>query len=268
VDYHRPARFGPRSPVLIVVPGAGRNSGDYRDAWIAVSEAKGVLVAALGYPERDYDFAAYQMGGVIRNLRFKPLPGSTLQVVRLRDEEIRVDAELDPERWLFADFDRIFGLLKRATGSRRAGYDIYGHSAGGQILSRLPLFRPRSKAERIVAANAGFYTVPDLSEPQPFGLGGAGVTPAMLRAALGAPLTLLLGERDDGDEAGGIQLRTPKLDLQGEGRLTRGRYFHAAGERQAKALGVPLGWRLQTVPNVGHDHRRMSAAAATLLYAA
>lgn len=265
VHYYRPASFTPHSPVLIVLPGAGRNSAEYRDAWIKTAEAKGVLVAALGYPEADYDFAAYQMGGVIRNLRFPAPPGSP-SVIRLRDEDITFEPNPNPEQWTFADFDRVFDVLSRAAGSTRTSYDLFGHSAGGQILHRLILFRPQSKAERIVAANAGLYTVPDLGEPQPWGLRGAGVDEATLKAALSARLTLLLGEKDDGDEAGGIQLRTPIVDRQGVGRLARGRHFFAAGQRQANALGTPFGWRLQVVPGVGHDYRRMSEAAGKLLY--
>jgi len=31
-------------------------------------------------------------------------------------------------------------------------------------------------------------------------------------------------------------------------------------------MGVPFAWRLEVVPDVGHDARRMSAAAADYLY--
>jgi pimeloyl-ACP methyl ester carboxylesterase len=262
---YKPASFTPASPVLLVIPGAGRNARDYRDAWTATADARGVLVAALEYPEADYDFAAYQMGGVIKNVRFPPQAASA-SMVRLRDEDIRFEVEPDPKAWIFADFDRIFALVATAAGSRASSYDIFGHSAGGQILARLALFRPRSRAARIVAANAGLYTVPDLAAPQPFGLAGTGVTEAGLKAALACRLTLMVGENDDGDEAGGIQLRTPSLDKQGVGRLARGRSFYAAGERQAKALKTPFNWRLEVVPGVGHEYRKMTSAAARELY--
>src|SRR5688572_14192232 len=38
VFYHKPAKLTPQSPVLIVVPGAGRNGWTYRDAWVSASE--------------------------------------------------------------------------------------------------------------------------------------------------------------------------------------------------------------------------------------
>lgn len=271
VHYFKPPGFSARSPILIVLPGAGRNAREYCDAWRVDAEARGVLVAALGYPEADYDFAAYHMGGVIKNFRIRNAPpeadGRSPAIVRLRDEDIVFERNPVPAEWLFNDFDRIFGLLARASGSRRTGYDLFGHSAGGQILHRFVLFHPQSRAERIVAANAGFYTAPDFETPQPFGLKDSGVTPQSLAPAFARKLTLLIGENDDGDHAGGIQLRTPLADRQGVGRLARAHYFLAAGKARAAARQVPFNWSLEIVPGVGHDYRGMSRAAGRLLYA-
>lgn len=266
VHYHKPTAFTPDSRILIVVPGAGRDSGEYRDAWVETAEREKVLIAALGYPAADYDFAAYHMGGVVKDLTF-PAGAEDSRIVRLRDEDITFTPNPNPAEWLFNDFDRIFALLKTASGSSRSGYDIFGHSAGGQILHRLALFHPQSRAERIIAANAGAYTLPDLDSPLLFGLRGSGVDEAALRRAFAQPLTLLLGENDNGDEAGGIHLHTPLADRQGYGRLARGQYFYRFAQQRAAAMGAPFAWTLQTVPNVGHDFRGMSQGAAQLLYA-
>ncbi|ACG79185.1 hypothetical protein PHZ_c2776 [Phenylobacterium zucineum HLK1] len=264
VHYHRPASFRPDSPVLLVLPGTGRNGGPYRDAWTRLAEARGVLVAALAYPEDQYDFAAYHLGGTVRNLRLPPTGGAS--VIRLRDEEIRFEVETDRSRWLFGDFDRVFGVLAAAAGARRERYDLFGHSAGGQVLHRLALFHPTSRADRIVAANAGFYTLPDLSLAPLPGLKGTGLTPDDLRAALASRLTVLLGEEDNDPEGGGTMLHTPAIDRQGLHRLARGRTFFEAGRRAAAGLDAPFAWRLQTVPGVGHDFRGMARAAGELLY--
>jgi pimeloyl-ACP methyl ester carboxylesterase len=269
VHYYKPRRFTPRSRVLIVLAGAGRNGDSYRDAWIDAAESANALVAALSYPEADYDFAAYHMGGVVSDLVIRNLPeAETPSVIHARDEDISFTVNPRRETWLFHDFDRIFTLLAGATGSERTGYDMFGHSAGGQILHRLALFHPRSRAERIVAANSGFYTLPDTSLPLPVGLAGTGIDDASLADSFACRMTLLLGENDDGDEAGGIQIHTPMIDRQGIGRLARGRYFFRAGQERARAMGAALNWTLRTVPNVGHDFRAMSRAAAALLYEA
>lgn len=263
VHYYKPRGFTPRSRILIVIPGAGRDSDEYRDAWIETAEDANVLVAALGYPSGEYDFAAYHLGGVVRDLSF---PDTAADVVRIRDEDISFTLNPRPDDWLFNDFDRVFALLAAAAGSSQTGYDMFGHSAGGQILHRLVLFQPRSRAQHIIAANSGFYTLPDLDAPLLFGLGGIGVDPVSLARSFGCRLTLLLGENDNSDEAGGIHLHTPLADRQGLGRLARGQFFFRFGQQRAEAMGAPFAWRLQTVPNVGHDFRAMSHAAARLLY--
>lgn len=270
VYYHRPTRFSPDSPVLLVLPGAGRNADDYRDSWVDASETHGVLVAALSYPEAAYDLAAYQMGGVVRDLQLHDLPvgddGRLPDSLHLKDEQISFRLNDRRETWLFPDFDRIFDIVATAAGSRRTRYDLFGHSAGGQILHRLALFHPRSRADRIVAANGGLYTLPTLEEPMLFGLKDTGVTETSLSASLTCRLILLLGAEDNDPERGGQHLHTPLADRQGLDRLSRGRFFHRAGEAQARTLNVPFAWRLQFVPGVGHDYRGMGRAAAVLLY--
>lgn len=270
VDYYLPAGFTSRSPILIVLPGAGRNGDAYRDAWIASADDANVLVAALSYAESDYDFAAYQMGGVIKDLRIENLPsgpdGRPPSSVHLRDEDISFTLNPRPREWIFNDFDRVFSLIATATRSRRENYDLFGHSAGGQILHRLVLFHPNTSARRIVAANAGLYTLPDLAMPQPIGLRDTGVTRDSLARSFASELILMLGEKDADGELGGIQLHTPMFDRQGVDRLSRGRRFFEVGRDTASDMNTPFAWTLDVVPRVGHDFRAMSVAAAKRLY--
>ncbi len=270
VHYYRPRTFTPHSPILLVLPGAGRDGDEYRDAWIDTAEAAGVLVAGLTYPEADYDFAAYHLGGTVTDLVLRNMPlgpdRSPPSRIHLDDDDIVLTVNPDRGAWLFADFDRIFGLITTATGSQRTGYDVFGHSAGGQILHRAALFHPNMKAERIVAANAGLYTYPDRALPMPFGLKGTGITDADLAKSFAAPLTVLIGAHDDARETRGTLLHTPLADRYGTHRLARGRAFFEQGRERARAMGTAFHWRLQIVPDVGHDFRLMSQAAADLLY--
>jgi hypothetical protein len=270
VHYYRPDGFGSASPILLVIPGAGRNGAEYRNAWLATARAHNVLVASLEYSEDNYDFAAYHMGGLIRNLSFsRPVQDDgPSNVVRLDDSDIRFDVNPDAQTWLFNDFDRVFDVLVQATGSQRRSYDIFGHSAGGQILHRMALTRTRHRAGRIVAANSGFYTLPDLQRPPLTGLAGTGITDAALARAFSSNLVLLLGEEDNGDHAGGTMLHTPLVDEQGAGRFSRGRYFHRVSRDKAREIGADFRWRVETVPGVGHEFGPMSAAAGAYLYGA
>jgi hypothetical protein len=71
-----------------------------------------VLVAALSYPEADYDFAAYHMGGVVKDLEIRNLPpgGAAAAVVRVRDEDISFSLNRRRDEWIFPDFERIGGI--------------------------------------------------------------------------------------------------------------------------------------------------------------
>jgi hypothetical protein len=270
VHTYLPESYTPSSPILLVIPGDGRNGAEYRDAWIEAADQTGVLVAALAYAEADYDFAAYQMGGVIRDLEVRNMPvgpdGETSSIIELRDEDLSFASNPRREEWLFNDFDRIFDLVATAARSGRSTYDMFGHSAGGQILHRSVLFNPLSAADRIIAANAGQYTQPDLELPLMFGMKDTGVTEASLAESFARRLTLLIGEEDNNALAGGTLLRTPQLDEFGVYRLERGRVFFTAAQQRARSMRAAFNWTLETVPNVGHDYRAMSRAAALRLY--
>ncbi|MEP2980280.1 MAG: hypothetical protein ABJO86_12390 [Lentilitoribacter sp.] len=270
VHYVRPQSFSTSSPILLVVPGAGRNSDDYRDAWIDAACASGTLVAALGYSEEHYDFAGYNMGGTISNLQFDNPSFSrvseTATTITLDDSDIRFDVATNRADWLFNDLDLVFEHLVQTTGSEVEKYDIFGHSAGGQILHRLAIFAPRSRARAIIAANAGFYTFPDLSQALPTGIKGTGLGEADLSEAFGKRLVLMLGALDNDDQAGGTLLHTPHIDQsQGLGRLDRGLRFFKHSRDQAKRMDTTFNWQIEVIDDVGHDYRAMSAAAADYL---
>lgn len=270
VHYARPPSFTSSSPILLVIPGAGRNSDDYRDAWIDAACASGTLVAALGYSEENYDFAAYNMGGTISNLQFDnpsiARVTETATTLTLDDADIRFEVVTNRPDWIFGDFDRVFEQLVQKTDSEQETYDIFGHSAGGQILHRFAIFAPQSKARVIIAANSGFYTFPDLSQPLPTGIKGTGLTETDLSQAYGSQLVLMLGELDNDDQAGGTLLHTPHIDgSQGLGRLDRGRRFHEHARDEAERIEAAFDWQVQVIDGIGHDYRAMSAAAAEYL---
>jgi hypothetical protein len=271
VSYFMPGRFTPNSPVLLVLPGGSRNAAKHLEAWIGPARRNNLLVAALGYPSEDYNYAAYQLGGVVRDLHIRNTmvwpddEEDPLSDTPVRREEISFEPQ-PPEDWVFSDFDRIFEMLARSAGSRRRSYDLYGHSAGAQLAHRLALFRPISGANRIVAANAGVYTLPTMDEPLIFGLGGSGLGEADLKVAFAARLTVLLGEADRKRRFEGRAQRSQEAKLQGPDRFTRGETFYDKGREEAHRLHTPFHWSLRIAPGVGHDRDRMARAAARVLY--
>lgn len=268
VHYHLPSNFDADSNVLLVVPGAGRNADSYRNSWIEVSEKFNVLVVSLMYREDDYDYGAYHLGNLMTNLNLTKSVefDENSNNVFLNEDKFSAELNTNRNQWIFNDFDRIFKLVVNKLKASQTEYDIFGHSAGGQILHRFAIFQPSSSANRIVAANSGSYTLPDKGVDMPFGVKNMRLSEVELRASFQKNLTLLVGELDNENEKGGLLLRSPTVDKQGLHRLARGKYFFNQSKRIAKDLNFKCNWKLKIVPNVGHDQKKMAMAAADMLY--
>ncbi|WP_245585054.1 hypothetical protein [Psychroserpens burtonensis] len=268
IYYHMPKNYKPDSKILIVIPGAGRNGDSYRDAWIKASEKYGVLILSPMYKEAEYDYGAYHMGDLIYNLNLENSAqyDENSNKVFLDEEIFSFKINSNRNEWIYNDFDRIFDNVVKVLGSTQTEYDIFGHSAGGQILHRFAIFQPNSKANRILASNSGAYALPDFNTDLPFGIHNTDLTKENIKASFKKNLVLFIGELDNENEQGGLILRSPTVDKQGTHRLERGTYFYNKSKDISKELGLDFNWKLRIVPNIGHDHRKMGAAAEKYLY--
>ena len=269
VHYYRPPDFTATSPIVLVIPGAGRGSAEYRNAWLDAATKSGALIAALGYPEDLFDFGAYNLGGLVTSIEFGDPKVEQIspraRTITLDDDDLSFALNTDPQSWLFNDFDLAFDHITRAVGSTKKGYDVFGHSAGGQILHRMALFQQHTKARRIIAANSGFYTLPTFEHSFPSGISGTTLEKTGLTQAFAKQLIILLGEDDNSEAAGGTLLKTPLVNKQGAGRLQRGTYFYTMAEEGARKMNSEFNWQIKTVPDVGHDFESMTIVAAKLL---
>lgn len=257
IYYHKPKKFSKQSPVMMVIPGAGRNAWDYRDAWIEASEKRGILILAPHYPEEYYpEFWSYNLGGMI----------SEVKINEERTAVFSYEINGEREEWIWPDFDRAFTKVRNELELKTKTYDMFGHSAGGQILHRLTLFNPDNKAKRILASNSGWYTIPYANDKFPYGLKEVLATNKQIEKAFKANLVIFLGEEDNENETRGHLVRTPQTDKQGTDRLARGEYFYHNSKLYADSLGFEFNWDLEVIPDIGHDFERMSKAAANYLY--
>jgi hypothetical protein len=117
----------------------------------------------------------------------------------------------------------------------------------------------------VVAANAGWYTLPTSEEVFPYGLKDSPVTEADVRAFFARPLILQLGEADTDPEHSSLR-RTPEANRQGPHRFARGLNYMAVAQREVGRLATPLSWKLVTVPGVGHSNGKMAEHAARELF--
>ncbi len=268
VFFHMPKNFKPSSKILMVIPGAGRNADSYRDAWVEESEKYGILILCPMYREDQYTFGDYHICGLIKNLNLRQSIEyiENTNIARLNEEDFKFNVNANAEEWIFNDFDRIFDLVKAELNLTTTTYDLFGHSAGGHILHRHALFHRSSKADRIVASNASFYTLPNFEYSLPLGLKGSSLGKESLMPVFAKKLVIFLGELDNENETGGTFLRSKTADEQGLHRLARGRFFFESAKEKAKTLDYDFEWQIVVVPGVGHDHKKIGDAAADYLY--
>jgi hypothetical protein len=242
----RPLAYTPRTPMLFVHHGVGRNGEAYRDYWLPLAEEHNILAIALEFPEASFpDYLRYHFGNMHNE-----------------------DGSLNPrENWTYGIVPRLFDALRDTGVTMRERYGVFGHSAGGQFVHRMLSFGFRDRVAVAVGANAGTYAMPDLDVPWPFGLGQTEVTPETLASVLNFPLTIMAGTNDT-KTTGRYFPKGPRSMRQGETRWHRAHNYVRLGHTQAEAMGTHCAWRVIDVPGVGHDGHGMSIAAAPVIAAA
>lgn len=238
---YRPRACDASCPMVIVMAGLKRNASAYRDYWELAADRYKVLVVAPEFTRELWPKAAsYNLGEVGR--------------------------ESQREKWGFSTIEHLFDEMR----VDQANYVLFGHSAGGQFAHRMALFRPDSRASVIVAANPGWYTMPEWRkekspDPFPYSLVGSPSGAAELRTALSRRMVLLVGEKDDDPDDENL-FNSEAAKRQGASRLDRGENFFKMATSAANDLGVKLAWELVEVPDVAHNGETMSKIAADTLY--
>jgi poly(3-hydroxybutyrate) depolymerase len=239
---YRPASCDATCPLVIVVPGLHRDARNYRAFWKDSADRYGLVIVAPEFSKRAWPrAAAYNLGDIAAH-------------------------PADASKWSYAAIEHLFDEV----AGGRAGYVLFGHSAGGQFVQRMALLLPGSRATRMVAANPGWYTMPEwragrAEDRFPYSLAGSPAGEPELRQALARPFTLMLGTRDVDSHDKNLR-HDAGADREGANRFERGHAYFAAARAQAAELDTPFAWRLVEVPGVGHSGSAMSRAAADLLF--
>ena len=243
IHAYRPGGGAGDRPVVMVMHGVTRAAPDYMDSWVGLAERFDFCLLVPEFTRADWPGSrTYNLGNLFARGR-DPLP---------------------PEASSFAVIEQAFDAALPVLGSTARRYSLYGHSAGAQFVHRFVTLTGAPRVDRAVAANAGWYTLPDPSLDYPYGLGGLERDPETLRAAFATEMTVLLGERDNDPNAPDLR-RTPEARAQGAHRLARGHHFIEAARTQADQRALPFAWSLQEVPQIGHNDRGMAPHAARIL---
>jgi poly(3-hydroxybutyrate) depolymerase len=244
VWYYRPATAAADAPVLFVIHGVGRNAEEYLDDWIEFAARKNFLLVVPEFSKMEFPGEEAFNSGNLFDDAGRPRPR---------------------EQWSFSMIEPLFDALAGQLGVNRRDYMIYGHSAGAQFVQRFLYFVPAARVARAVAANAGWYMLPEFTTDFPYGLRGTTADEAALRGALARRLVVMLGESDT-DPAHPSLRHTPGADAQGLYRFARGQYFFARAQAAAAALRAPFHWTLATVPGIEHSNKGMAPLAARQLF--
>lgn len=245
VWHYAPAGLGADAPVVIVMHGVGRNGEDYLNDWAGLADEHHFLLVVPEFSKEEFPGdEGYNYGNTVD----------------------KAGAPRPREEWSFSMIEPIFDLVRSRLGNHRANYLIFGHSAGAQFVQRFLYFVPEARVARAVAANAGWYLLPDFTAAFPYGLKGTPVAEAALRTTLARPFVVLLGTADTDVKAKALR-HTPEAEAQGPHRFARGHFYFAQAQLAAERLHCPFGWSLSTAPGIGHSDKGMAPFAVRCLLA-
>jgi hypothetical protein len=233
------------APILFLFPGMNRNALDYLNTWTTHSEDKGVMIFSFEFSDYYYPGGnAYQQGYVFDDNG------------NLNDESL----------WSFSLVESVFDFIKDQLGYQYNSYDMFGHSGGAQFVHRYVIFTPNARINRAVAANSGWYTIPDTSILFPYGLESSSLNLYDIKSCFNHDLEIHLGQNDDNPDDPSLRV-TAEANLQGSHRLERGRYFiDECNTLSNQYNSSSFNWVKKEVPNVGHQHDGMASFASDELY--
>ena len=230
--------------ILIVVPGASRDTQRFHASWLSLAKEDTFVVVTIGASKRHFpDEYSYNAGNVLDR-------GGDLVVA---------------DKWLFNAIEKIFNRVKENHGLQTEKFHLFGHSAGGGFVHRYMLFMPQAPVVKAVAANPAFVTLPDRTVGYPFGLKNIPINNEMIGQWLEKKMAIVLGADDTGPRSKPLS-NGPQARRQGPSCLSRGKRLFSEAKKEAKKREVNFGWSLNIVPRVGHDNRLIAPHARKLLF--
>lgn len=237
VFVHKPKNAGADSRIVFVMHGVLRDGDRYRDEWRDLAEQHDLIIVVPTFGRKDFPTTeSYNLGNIL-------------------DEQGRRNPRA---QWSFSAIEPLFDEIVCRVGGRQQGYALYGHSAGGQFVHRYVAFAEAPRMEVAVAANSGWYTMPN-DAAFPYGWGGAAAGLVSPQRAFQRPLTILLGTKDTDRNDPNLR-RNAEADSQGLTRFARGHGFLMAARERADPA-APFGWRIAYAPGIGHDNGGMAPFA-------
>lgn len=234
-----------KMPVLFIFPGEDRSAKEHMALFTDWARRQKVMLFAFEFPTAYYPTTTeYILGGM--NTR-QSSEGLTAK-----------------EKWNFNYVESFFKSVQQFTKTTQTTFDMWGHSAGAQFVHRFCTFMEDAHVNRAIAANSGWYTMPDADLSFPYGY--KEVTDVdwshQLPKVFAQKLYIQLGGADTSTE--GLNNTTGAMS-QGSTRLERGQHYFTTSRNTASRKSLPFNWSITIVPNIGHDASGMAQAAMDTL---
>lgn len=230
--------------VLLNFHGQSRGASSARDAAVKIADEKGYYVVAPLFDTDRFDGEAYQFGGIFDNGRFIS----------------------DKNDWTVSIVNDIAEWANAKVGTDNSDdMVLFGHSAGGQFLSRIAAYGDDATFDKMIVSNPSTYVWPSLTEKAAYGFGGgyfsAQESEALLKDYLADPITIYLGAEDDNTNDADLSTSSSAM-RQGTNRLERGQNAYEEAKKLAESKGWDFNWELVTAPGVGHTASGMLKSTA------
>ncbi len=229
----RPQASKENAPLLVSVHGISRNAEEHIRAFAALAEARAVAVLAPLFDRQN--FRGFQ------RLWTSPRNGG-------HSAEPAFLAMLDD--------------VSARTGLDAGRLCLFGHSGGAQFVHRFAMAHP-DRVVRYVVSAAGWYTLPDLARPYPYGMKPSRRVPPEARfdidAFLRIPACVFVGERDTQRDRA-LNTASTIDSHQGTSRRERAEAWIGAMTTAARWRGLDTCFTLRVLPGSGHDFTEMVQA--------
>ena len=249
VFYNIPSGNRTNMPIVMLFHGDERNANEYRDIWINASNQYGFMVFAPEFNSTDFPGgSSYIIGNVYQD-------GNYPTIQTLNNESV----------WTFSIVEPLFDYIKTNSGTTALTYNMFGHSGGGQFVHRFVLIKPDARYDKAVAANSGWYTVPDGVANFPYGILNCPIAAINPNNYFSRKLYITVGELDNNGSDPTLRHNNAS-DLQGLNRLERANYFFSKSQIYANTIQSTFNWQFNTVANSGHNATLMSNNAISIFF--
>jgi len=231
-----PETIKPSSPIVIAMHGLKRNPIAYREGWLRAVENYGFCVYMPEFDEARFPKSlGYNLGNIDKTNQGGSMRGHPSS---------------------FAAIEPLFDAIIAKNASNQTHYTLFGHSAGAQFVNRFSLLYPDARTHFLVAANAGWYTLPDTKTAWPYGLAQWEDQSLDLAKSFAKKTLIALGTKDN--DPNHESLNKDRLSmLQGPHRLARGHYYFQQSKAIAAKMGLAFNWQLIEVPGIDHNNTGM-----------